>query len=159
MGWVRWGAQRFVSQLLNNLQALAVYSLRLSSGQDKLGGGRVKTWTSERGRAENEGDWVDGGRLGEGEEQRGRWTHKKKGNGNRKLWQIKGDGRGAKIVSVCVVIKRFMGAEEEGGGERSPTAALPFVFFELGMCRQAGDGCWVRPGWLLLWGAAACSLN
>lgn len=33
------GDQRFVSQFLNNLQALAVYSLRLSSGQDKLGGG------------------------------------------------------------------------------------------------------------------------
>lgn len=41
---------------------------------------------------------------------------RRKGTGNRKLWQIKGDGRGAKIVSVCVVIKRFMGAEEEGGG-------------------------------------------
>lgn len=44
---------------------------------------------------------------------------RRKGTGNRKLWQIKGDGRGAKIVSVCVVIKRFMGAEEEGGGKES----------------------------------------
>lgn len=58
---------------------------------------------------------MDGGGWGRAKSKGDAEHTRRKGTGNRKLWQIKGDGRGAKIVSVCVVIKRFMGAEEEGG--------------------------------------------
>lgn len=50
---------------------------------------------------------------------------------------------GEKIVSVSVVIKRFMGVEGEGV-LTLPTATFPFVFFELRMCRQA-KGVWLNP--------------
>lgn len=57
-----------------------------------------------------------------------------------------GGGGVGRVVSVCVVIKRFMGVEGEGGAPTLPTAALPFVFFELGMCRQAWVGVGVGVG-------------
>lgn len=45
---------------------------------------------------------------------------RRKGMGTGKLWQIKGDGWGmGGLVSLCVVIKRFMGVEGEGGSDSS----------------------------------------
>lgn len=72
---------------------------------------------------------------------------RRKGTGTGKLRRIKGDGWGGGegVVSVCVVIKRFMGVEGEGGGLRLFPQPL-FLLYSLNL------GCVDRLGWGWRWG-------
>lgn len=113
----------------------------------------------DRKSAEREG--LDGWGTWGGWRAKGTLNTQEEREWEQKIQADQGRWKGAKIVSVCVVIKRFMGAgeEEEGGGGGGSRGVLQPLFLLYSLNLRCVDGVeggsWVRPGWLLLSGAAA----
>lgn len=119
MGEWRWSRERFFSQLLNNLQAMPVYSLGLYSRE---------TMKEEEKRREKDKAWL----VGEEENRRYSWemlatTERKKGRMKNAGTLYKGRRRNAGMVSVSVMIKRFIAARWEGAVFQHSSHFLHFL--------------------------------